>query len=499
MQGRKTDFSSVAGVGRYSRRTAGMITDLPFATRSFWLNLSALGLACLCCSSALAQKNAASLVANNFSGTDIFAQANAAAASLAGTPGVVTIAPGNYSGVVTTLGVAISCQAVSRAKITGPLHLLGASQPGTVGLYVGSPNPDLGLTTENRFSDITIGDTPGLGASNGFDVGIRVDGNVNAGTYYNKFDRVSSNGNLNQGWLILPSLALRANSNRCIACTAVGNGGDGFQIDGVTTWTFLGTDAENNGAYNFNFPGTMQTSEISVFGGDFEGAALADFNFGGGINVSKNCFLGMNVGSNSPFAGSPHQGLANLWWPGNSPAQLTLANGALIDLPVGEGSGTTIPSLWVRDTENGWAASDIFRISRTAPGQGSIALATDNYPLTIGGTLTVSENEIVSGNLTVKGVINKGADNFRIDHPLDPAHKFLSHSVIESPEMKNLYDGIAVLDRNGEAWVQLPSWFQALNRGFRYQLTCIGGSAPVYIADEIRDNRFRIAGRPPRP
>jgi hypothetical protein len=40
----------------------------------------------------------------------------------------------------------------------------------------------------------------------------------------------------------------------------------------------------------------------------------------------------------------------------------------------------------------------------------------------------------------------------------------------------------------------LPDWFGALNRDFRYQLTCIGGHANVYIADEIADNRFRIAG-----
>jgi len=109
-------------------------------------------------------------------------------------------------------------------------------------------------------------------------------------------------------------------------------------------------------------------------------------------------------------------------------------------------------------------------------------------------TLTVTKNEVIGGNLTVKGVINKGADHFKIDHPLDPAHKFLSHSVIESPEMKNLYDGIAELDQKGEALIHLPDWFEALNREFRYQLTCTGGTAPVYIAEEVHDNSFRIAG-----
>jgi hypothetical protein len=33
-------------------------------------------------------------------------------------------------------------------------------------------------------------------------------------------------------------------------------------------------------------------------------------------------------------------------------------------------------------------------------------------------------------------------------------------------------------DANGEAVVELPEWFEALNRDFRYQLTPIGGAGP---------------------
>ena len=76
-------------------------------------------------------------------------------------------------------------------------------------------------------------------------------------------------------------------------------------------------------------------------------------------------------------------------------------------------------------------------------------------------------------------------------------HKTLSHSFVESPDMKNIYDGVVVLDKNGEAVVVLPDWFEALNRDFRYQLTCIGGYAPVYIAEEIKHNAFKIAGGTP--
>ncbi|CAG0932276.1 hypothetical protein TFLX_02515 [Thermoflexales bacterium] len=101
------------------------------------------------------------------------------------------------------------------------------------------------------------------------------------------------------------------------------------------------------------------------------------------------------------------------------------------------------------------------------------------------------------GHLTVTGNIYGAAKYFLIDHPLAPADKYLVHTSVESPDMKNVYDGVVVLDKHGEAVVTLPAWFEALNRDFRYQLTCIGGYAPVYIAEEVRDNTFKIAGGKP--
>ncbi|MFQ5340279.1 MAG: hypothetical protein ACE5F6_01900 [Anaerolineae bacterium] len=103
-----------------------------------------------------------------------------------------------------------------------------------------------------------------------------------------------------------------------------------------------------------------------------------------------------------------------------------------------------------------------------------------------------------AGDVSVTGLLFKGGGSFKIDHPLDPARKYLYHSFVESPDMKNIYDGVAKLDANGEAWVQLPGWFEALNQDFRYQLTAIGASMPgLYIAQEVQDNRFRIAGGVP--
>ncbi len=99
------------------------------------------------------------------------------------------------------------------------------------------------------------------------------------------------------------------------------------------------------------------------------------------------------------------------------------------------------------------------------------------------------------GTVNVNGTLNKPGGSFKIDHPLDPANKYLFHSFVESPDMKNIYDGVVTLDASGQAEVALPDWFEALNKDFRYQLTAIGAPGPnLYIAAEISGNRFKIAG-----
>lgn len=114
-----------------------------------------------------------------------------------------------------------------------------------------------------------------------------------------------------------------------------------------------------------------------------------------------------------------------------------------------------------------------------------------------GGSNTVGHAGVFNGRVRVVGNLVKGGGSFQIDHPLDPENKYLSHSFVESPDMKNIYDGVVVLDANGEATVQLPDWFEALNRDFRYQLTGIGGYAALYISQEVANNQFMIAGGAP--
>ncbi|MEU7873000.1 hypothetical protein [Dactylosporangium sp. NPDC049140] len=112
---------------------------------------------------------------------------------------------------------------------------------------------------------------------------------------------------------------------------------------------------------------------------------------------------------------------------------------------------------------------------------------------TIGG-LEVFGFGSFSQDVSVSGTLTAGAKRFTIDHPLDPANRLLNHTSVESDERAVQYSGNVTLAKDGTATVQLPEWLDALATDFRYQLTCIGGHANVYIAEEVRDNAFRIAG-----
>ncbi len=97
-----------------------------------------------------------------------------------------------------------------------------------------------------------------------------------------------------------------------------------------------------------------------------------------------------------------------------------------------------------------------------------------------------------NGPVEVTGTLSKPAGSFKIDHPLDPANKYLYHSFVESPDMMNIYNSNVVTDGSGTAIVTMPSWFEALNTDFRYQLTAIGRPAQAWVASEIANRSFLI-------
>ncbi len=115
--------------------------------------------------------------------------------------------------------------------------------------------------------------------------------------------------------------------------------------------------------------------------------------------------------------------------------------------------------------------------------------ATSDAPI---GTFTNRYAGVFSGNVQISGSLSKSGGTFKIDHPQDPENKYLYHSFVESPDMKNIYDGTITTNSTGEATVVLPTYFESLNKDFRYQLTPIGQFAQVIVSDEISNNLFKI-------
>jgi len=116
-----------------------------------------------------------------------------------------------------------------------------------------------------------------------------------------------------------------------------------------------------------------------------------------------------------------------------------------------------------------------------------------------GGYSRFDDNVDVIGQLHVLGglVDDKSNSAVRMDHPLDPANKYLSHTSVESSDMMNLYNGTVTTDERGYATVVMPDWFESFNRDVRYQLTVLDDNdsddfVQVKVVKKIKANRFTI-------
>ena len=104
---------------------------------------------------------------------------------------------------------------------------------------------------------------------------------------------------------------------------------------------------------------------------------------------------------------------------------------------------------------------------------------------------------IFSGDVYVYGDLTEFKSLRTIDHPLDPANKYMSHASVDSSELKNLYDGTVVTDDQGLATVILPDWFDAFNKDLRYQLTVLDESnsndfVQAKVIKKVEGNQFTL-------
>jgi hypothetical protein len=128
---------------------------------------------------------------------------------------------------------------------------------------------------------------------------------------------------------------------------------------------------------------------------------------------------------------------------------------------------------------------------RKIAGIGVVALL---LPLVV-RAVAITETSNVTGGASILGALSKGSGSFVIDHPLDPKNKLLYHSFVESPEAKNIYDGIATLNEKGEATIELPRYFLALNNDFRYLATPLREPMPeLHLSREVGRRYFGVVG-----
>jgi hypothetical protein len=142
------------------------------------------------------------------------------------------------------------------------------------------------------------------------------------------------------------------------------------------------------------------------------------------------------------------------------------------------GTGGYGIGVWGSQDGSGWG---VYGTSVSGIGVYGYASATSGYGVYSGGRFAAT-----------------GTKSFQIDHPLSPETHYLNHFCTEGPEPMNAYSGVVTLDARGEAWVQLPDYFEAINRDPRYTLTPIGAAMPnLHVAVKIQNNCFKIAGGAP--
>ena len=211
---------------------------------------------------------------------------------------------------------------------------------------------------------------------------------------------------------------------------------------------------------------------FGVVGSSVFGTGIGGFQIGsGGVGVR-----GVSTSNGTGVSGQSNSGTGVSGTTDRGIAVSGQSNGGLISIGVNGVAG------------NGLINIGIFGSSSGPDGGVSVGV----YGRAIGANKIAG---LFDGDVNMNGFLTKSGGGFKIDHPLDSANKYLSHSFVESSQMKNIYDGVVTLDDCGEASVQLPEWFETLNCDFCYQLTAIGDSNPnLYIAQEISGNCFKIAG-----
>ena len=274
-----------------------------------------------------------------------------------------------------------------------------------------------------------------------------------------------------------------------VATTGSGSGGAAVRASAAGTGPAVSADATNG-------DGVTATTSGSASAG-LRGEATSTTGVAAGVHGESHSTSGVGVIGRAPAASGLAIGLL-----GESESTAGFGVYGSANSTTGLNAGVWGQSASTSGTGLfGWATSPsgvtvgVFGESTSPDGTGVSGYAESGTA--IRGISSSGLAGLFVGDVEVGGTISKGAGSFKIDHPLDPPGKYLSHSFVESPDMKNIYDGIVTTDANGLAIVELPDWFAALNRDLRYQLTTIGDWSEAWIADEVHGGRFKVATKRP--
>jgi hypothetical protein len=258
------------------------------------------------------------------------------------------------------------------------------------------------------------------------------------------------------------------------------NGGIGNYIDlgtnGGTGVTVIGVDnigAPTTGGDIYAYDGQVYTQTATV-GNIVSGAVVAgeQYGVGHGILINHSGTLGRGAEFNITNAAN------------TDPSLFTINSGTGAAIVGQNQNNTIVGTIEVADfAYTGTDVADHVGVSGNSvpvAGWGIGVLGT-------GGWYGIFSN----GDLTATG-----AKAFTIDHPADPENKMLKHFAIESNEVLNMYRGVAVLNDNGEATIELPDYFDLINTNVSYQLTAIGTPVQPYVLTEVQGNTFEVAGEP---
>ncbi len=286
--------------------------------------------------------------------------------------------------------------------------------------------------------------------------------------------------------------------NGVLAFAGIGAGyADGFPIAGVSAvGPYSGTSSGSDGPGVFGSDSTMSSTGGGYLGFDIGVWGDAGQGQYGVIGTGENSIavLGENNSSSRPALSAQNQS-------SSSTAQAIVASDSSLSEAIAIIGGTGCSGTMGIQFALGGMSSNCENYTLQGDGSGNTYLNASGsgkivFRINNGSNpspMAVNNNGSVTiGTLDVTNSLTKPSGSFKIDHPLDPANKYLYHSFVESPDMMNIYNGNIATDGEGLATVTLPDWFEALNKDFRYQLTVIGQFAQAIVAHKIENNQFQI-------